>query len=247
MKNNPPVKFNPADLGPKSHWGSGKGKFCAFDIGNVLVHSTFPEFLKKLSKQLNITLEEAEYFMNRTQKLHDLGCTKMADELRDHFKIRSSVTIDELIEEWKDVIKPDYFVLSWLDNLIKKHNLRVALVSNIGLEHAEQIGGLLSRLYDPKTNRWHDSSFGAAIKHFSCFVGASKPSLLYYQSFLQLYPEFKGCVYVDDLQENLDASKQFGFKTYRFALTEMDDWNFKAKMQGLEDFILAEPMVNVVK
>src|SRR5277367_1211954 len=127
MKNNPPVKINPADLGPKSHWGSGKGKCVAFDIGNVLVHSTFSDFLKKLSKELNITIEEAEYFMNRTQKLHDLGCTKMADELRDHFKIRSQVIIEELIDAWKSVIIPHQQVLFRLDSLIKKNNLQVAL------------------------------------------------------------------------------------------------------------------------
>jgi hypothetical protein len=33
-------------------------------------------------------------------------------------------------------------------------------------------------------------------------------------------PEFKGCLYIDDLQENLDTSKQFGFKTFRLALDE---------------------------
>lgn len=241
------MTFDPSSLGPQSHWGSGKGKHVAFDIGNVLVHSTFPDFLRLLSKQLNITVEEAEYFMNRTQKLHDLGCTKMADELRDHFKLRSPVIIDELITAWKGVIKPNYHVLARLDELIKKHNLQVALVSNIGLEHAEQIIPILSRLWDPKKNEWYDSSFGAATRHFSCFVGARKPSLLYYQSFLQLYPEFKGCVYIDDLQENLDASKQFGFRTFRFSLEEFDDWNFESRMKALEEFILFEPMVKVVK
>lgn len=226
------------DLGPKAHLGSGKGKYVAFDIGNVLVHSTFPDFLKKLSKELNITIEEAEYFMNRTQKLHDLGCTKMADELRDHFKIRSPVIIDELIQNWKDVIKPDYWVLTTLDNLIKKENLQVALVSNIGLEHAEQIDDLLGHIWNPWTNQWGESSFKNAIKHFSCFVGARKPSLLYYQSFLQLYPEFKGCVYVDDLHENLNASKQFGFQTFHFSLETVNDDNFPDKMDELGNFIL---------
>jgi FMN phosphatase YigB (HAD superfamily) len=242
MKNDPPVKINPIDLGPQSHWGSGKGKYVAFDIGNVLVHSTFPDFLKKLSRELNITLEEAEYFMNRTQKLHDLGCTKMGDELRDHFKIRSQVIIEDLIKSWKDIIKPDWYILEKLDRLIKEQHLQVALVSNIGLEHAEQIGGLLGRAYSLTNGGFYDTAFGGAIKHFSCFVGARKPSLLYYQSFLQLYPEFKGCVYVDDLQENLDASKQFGFQTYHFSLEELgDNYSEPRYLEGvkaLEDFIL---------
>lgn len=236
MKDNPPVVINPIDL-EKARRSKGK-KYVAFDIGNVLVHSTFPEFLKKLSKQLNITVEEAEYFMNRTQKLHDLGCTRMADELRDHFKIRSQVIIEELIQAWKDIIKPDYWVITKLDELIRNENLQVALVSNIGLEHAEQIVPLLTHIHNPWTNQWYESSFKKAIQHFSCFVGARKPSLLYYQSFLQLYPQFQGCVYVDDLHENLNASKQFGFQTFHFSLETVTEDNWTTKLEELVNFIL---------
>jgi methionine salvage enolase-phosphatase E1 len=35
-----------------------------------------------------------------------------------------------------------------------------------------------------------------------------------------MHPEFNGCLYIDDIQENLDAAKPFGFKTYRFAINE---------------------------
>ena len=111
-------------------------KFVALDIGNVLLHADFSDFLKKLSKSLNITIEEANYFMNRSQKLHDLGLTKMSDELRDHFKIKSPVIIDELISMWNDVIHPANDILEIIDRLARENDLQVALLSNVGIEHA---------------------------------------------------------------------------------------------------------------
>lgn len=212
--------------------------YVALDIGNVLVHTNFQSFLKKLSKSLNITMEEAMYFMNRTQKLHDLGCTQMSDELRDHFKIRSPIVIDELLDYWLNVIDTADYVLDLFQKLMQKNDLQVALLSNIGLEHASQISTLLN---------YYDKFFDKSITHFSCYVGARKPTVIYYQSFLQLHPEFYGCPYVDDLQENLDASKQFGFKTHRFSLEEITGANyekskFNGKMAELEKFVLGQPI-----
>jgi FMN phosphatase YigB (HAD superfamily) len=212
--------------------------YVAFDVGNVLVHADFHPFLKQLSKSLNLTIEEANYFMNRTQTLHDLGCTKMADELRDHFKIKSPVIIEDLTAYWNEVVTPADYVLSRLNTFRKKHDLRIALLSNVGLEHAIRMEHVLSQ----------GDFFQDAVKHFSCHVGARKPTYLYYQSFLQMHPEWQGCPYIDDLQENLDVSKQFGFQPYRFSLDEIriateheEDPElsiFDSRMKGLEKFLL---------
>jgi FMN phosphatase YigB (HAD superfamily) len=183
-------------------------KYLACDIGNVLCECKFDDFLNLLSKSLNITLEDAKYFMNRTQKLHDLGYTVMADELRDHFKIKSSVIIDELLKSWSDSIKPDFRVTAKLKEFQDK-DIKIALLSNIGLEHA----ALLDRIMP-------QGFLSSCITHFSCFVGARKPSLIYYQSFLSQYPEFKGCHYIDDLEENLEASRKFGFQPIHFKLED---------------------------
>lgn len=216
-------------------------RYVCLDIGNVLCHTNFQSFLNKLSKTLNISLDDAMYFMNRTQKLHDLGLTVMADELRDHFKIHSPLIIEELQDAWNNVVTPHFRIIDLLTRLRDKDNLQVALLSNIGIEHAEQIKDKLS----------HNMFFFYAKKHFSCEVGARKPSMLYYQSFLSIHPEFKGCVYVDDLQENLDASEQFGFKTFKFNLKDYfgedvsvitSDNNLKLheKIKELEELILKQ-------
>jgi FMN phosphatase YigB (HAD superfamily) len=208
-------------------------KYVALDIGNVLLHADFSFFLKKLSKSLDITMEEASYFLNRSQKLHDLGLTKMSDELRDHFKIKSPVIIDEIIFMWNDVIRPADDVLKIIDKAAREHNVQVALLSNVGLEHAEQMAQLLHNY----------PFFKDAIKFFSCHVGARKPSLLYYHTFLQCYPSWRGCPYVDDLQENLESSKKFDFVTHRFALDEItgskyDQVKYKEALGELEKAIL---------
>lgn len=183
-------------------------KYVALDIGNVLYHCDFKPFLDTLSKSLNITLKDAEYFLGRTQKLHDLGYTIMSDELRDHFHIKSEVIIEEILDSWNNSVTPNMYILNYLNNLEQEGKLQIALLSNIGLEHAANIEYVL---------KGHEVLAGC-IKHFSCFVGARKPSALYYQSFLMQYPEFKGCLYIDDIQENLNMGKKFGFDSQHFDL-----------------------------
>jgi FMN phosphatase YigB (HAD superfamily) len=200
-------------------------KYLAIDIGNVLVYANTNKFKNKLSKILNIPLEEANYFLNRVQKLHDLGFTHLLDELHDHFAIKSSVIIDELLDEWNNVIVPCPEIISRLEKMIDRDGLQIALLSNIGTEHAALMPTQLG-----------DYLFQNSIKYFSCQVGARKPTMVYYHTFLQLHPEWKGCPYIDDLQENLDASQQFGFKTHRFSLEDMSQ--SKVELDKLEGFIL---------
>lgn len=183
-------------------------KYIALDIGNVLYHCDFEQFLKTLSKQLGISLSDAQYFLNRTQKLHDLGYTVMADELRDHFHVKSEVVIEEILDSWNQSVKPNLSILTHLDDLQFNGLIKIALLSNIGLEHASNVDKCFE----------DHSIMDETIKHFSCFVGARKPSALFYQSFLMQYPEFKGCLYIDDVVENLQMGHKFGFDAQQFNL-----------------------------
>ena len=214
-------------------------KYVALDIGNVLVHSNFQEFVRQLSKTLNITIEEATYFMNRTQKLHDLGLTNMSDELHDHFKIKSQVLTEELIKAWNEVIVANKNMLRMINKLKSTHDLKIALLSNVGLEHSVRMQEVLD----------YDNFMTDNVKHFSCQVGARKPNMIYYHTFLQLHPEWEGCPYIDDVQENLDMGAQFGFKPFRFSLEEFAKSNhaehacpathlFRDKLKEIEKFIL---------
>ncbi len=210
--------------------------YAAFDIGNVLVNVDFPGFINKLSKTLNISVEDATYFLNRSHAMHDLGLTVMKDELIDHLHIKSSVLRDELIQDWHNCITPADWLLEKIDALCEKHDIKVALLSNVGTEHAIRMRNVLG----------YHKFFREGITHFSCEVGARKPTYLYYQSFLQLHPEFHGCPYFDDLKENLEVGAKFGFKPFRFSLEEMTGANyneelFQIEMDSFEAFLLQDP------
>ncbi len=193
-------------------------KYIAFDIGNVICHADMKPFIEDISQTFNISVNEAARFLKSFQQIHDLGLTTMENQLRVWFDCKSEVTSNRLIDHWNDMIRPEPNMVTAINEFLDK-GVKVALVSNIGVEHAEMMKTKLPGIYH------------RATKHFSCFVGARKPTMLYYQSFLMQNPEFKGCWYVDDLQENLDASKQFGFKTFRYTLEDPD---FAYKFQEIK-------------
>lgn len=181
-------------------------KQLALDIGNVICHVDFDKILNVLSKSLNISKAEALYFLNRTQKLHDLGLTNLSDELHDHFNIKSEIIIADILSEWNKSIQIDNDVIREIERLRDKLDLEIALVSNIGIEHAEHIRKNLS--------------LGNTIQFFSCEVGARKPSYLYYKTFLDMYPQFNGAIYLDDLDVNLEIGRKFGLNALKFALSD---------------------------
>lgn len=185
-------------------------KYLALDLGNVVCNVNFNLFIRHLSKTLNVSIDEVNYFLNRTQKLHDLGLTVMSDELRDHFKIRSSVIVDESLVLWNKTITINPIMKAFVNDLIHKRSVKVALLSNIGVEHSNVIPEVLSK-----------DIFDHSIKFFSCDVGTRKPNYLYYKTFLDMYPEFKGCLYLDDRPENVAAGKIFGFDAKLFVLDDM--------------------------
>lgn len=203
-------------------------KYLALDVGNVLVNVNFKSFVDKISKQVNLPLEEAEYFMSRSHSLHDIGMTTMEHQLREHFSIKSPVIIKELLESWNDVIHPNNQVIDAVLDLVNTHDVKTAIVSNVGLEHSIRMAKILD----------YGNLFEKSVRHLSCHVGARKPTKLYYQSFLSQYPEFTNCVYVDDLIENLNVAESFGFRTFHFALSEMYDYQIAAKLESLKNFVL---------
>jgi FMN phosphatase YigB (HAD superfamily) len=185
-------------------------KYVCMDIGNVLCNVDEEGFRECLSYKLNINTFKAKRFLKRFQQIHDLGFTTMEDELTDQFNIKSPYILKEIVQKWNDCVTPYVPMLNVLNDLRKNDNLKIALLSNIGLEHAALLQDILSL----------DGFFNSSIKHLSCFVGARKPSTIYFQSFLLQHPEFTGALYVDDLQANLDGAKPLGFRTHRFDLSE---------------------------
>jgi FMN phosphatase YigB (HAD superfamily) len=197
-------------------------KYIAIDIGDVICKVDFSNFKKQLSIALNISLDDAEYFLERSQKLHDLGLTSMKDELHDHFKIRSEPLITGLIKEWNKTIIVNNTMKLFLEDLIEKKT-NVALLSNIGLDHSSIIENILGKTISD-----------SAIKFFSCNVGARKPTFLYYKIFLDMYKDFIGCLYIDDKNDNIAIGKQFGFNALEFNLNNMNEKQLQEKLKYLQ-------------
>lgn len=182
--------------------------YLALDIGNVLCHLRQGDFTAEMSVMLNITDALAERFLTRVWELHDIGFTNIKDEMIDAFGTKSEKIIDQLMKSWDNVIVPNPEVIATIANLRDREDIKIAFLSNMGVEHVQLMEKQLQPLYQD------------AIKHFSCEVGARKPSKLFYQSFLWEHPEFKGCLYVDDIQANLDAGAKMGFVPFYFNLRD---------------------------
>jgi hypothetical protein len=68
--------------------------------------------------------------------------------------------------------------------------------------------------------------------------------MVYYQSFLLQHPEFKGCLYVDDVVDNLNASKAFGFRTFHMSLQE--PW-VESKIAEIEAIIVSDAAMEMTE
>jgi FMN phosphatase YigB (HAD superfamily) len=157
--------------------------------------------------------------------MRDVGLVTMTDVLESEFNIKSQVIIDQLLDVWNhQVVKFDLEVLDfWSDK-----DLYIALLSNVGTDHSIMIDKFFNSL--PENN-----PFNRAIRYYSCNVGVRKPQSLYYQSFLEQHPEFRGCIYLDDLPENLEAASKFGFLSTEFNLEKIT--NIKTCLKAIETMI----------
>lgn len=211
-----------------------KTLYLAFDIGNVLVDVDFRGFCEKLGARVNLSTDEVVFRLNTNQKLHDVGLLTMAEILYKEFGIRSSLVIDEVIKDWQSMGKVSLFcdiLNTKYCQLLKEHNynlnIKVALLSNVGTEHAKLVREL------------HPLGPWKPIYYLSCEVGVRKPNSLYFHSFLQRYPEFEGCLYIDDLLDNLAAGKKFGFQTQLF---ELDQCHSQVMFEEEADSIFSQAM-----
>lgn len=191
--------------------------YLALDIGNVLVKVNFDQFIKEASTYLNISKGDVFTFLERTQKLHDLGLTNIKDELKDHFHIKSEFAVENILNCWNKSLFLNKDILNYLIQFSKTNH--VAILSNIGNEHAAIVKEMFKDL--------------CYIEHFSCHVGARKPSNLFYQSFLLDHPEFKGCLYLDDISANLNAGDKYGFKSIKYDLNDYNNLNSLSEFQRI--------------
>lgn len=188
----------------------------AFDVGNVLVNLNFDPFFK-VYRELGLDREDDPMdFLNGLHGQQDVGLTTISRAAKERFALPKRQAW-QLEEAWLEIIQPNFEMLSLVQDM---HGMgfEIALLSNMGWEHADMI------------RRKFPSVFDRCLLHLSCEVGARKPSKLFYQSFLWDYPRFAGCPYIDDLDKNLKVGKSYGFIPIRFALDDSSFTLEKLKM-----------------
>jgi FMN phosphatase YigB (HAD superfamily) len=194
----------------------GSLKRVAFDIGNVLCHVPVNEFYDFVAAQgIVADRKEAEEFMNGIQYAQDLGLYNIRQGFYKFNPHISKKTLQDLHDKWLDIGRPSNEMLEVLKEAIDS-GYQVALLSNIGHDHAEVF-------------RQKCELFQGCHQHFSCEVGARKPTKLFYQSFRHDYAWRDDVMFFDDRQENIDAAQGY-FRGIRFDIEDYPNDKEAAKV-----------------
>lgn len=219
-------------------------KNLALDIGNVLCHVKLDSFITRLSLRAKISKEEVWYFLVRMQKMHDVGLVSMKDELISNYNIKNKDLLNELIDYWNDALRPNMTIINGIKKFYKERNetssFKIALLSNIGVEHAAW--------FNRRVCDFLNLNEINPIKHFSCDVGARKPSILYFQSFLQMNQDFNDAIYVDDNKDNLETGRQMGLQSIYFNLDDkIEEINKYNITENEADILMLEQLMTKIK
>lgn len=201
--------------------------YVAFDMCNVLVDVKMDllySFL--LEKNIFKNSDEINIFLKYTLGQADIGLfdVKTAFSNLLYIKKKPHDLLNEIMFLWKGIIHEVPEITDLLDRLKNKHNIKIALLSNISFEHADIFRNNLSPI------------FNSCFQHFSCDIGAKKPSKIYFQSFIKEQPGFNGCYFFDDVEENIIASQKNGFRAIQFGLNTYA--SFEDAAASLESSVL---------
>ncbi len=182
-------------------------KAVMFDYGGVVTNETYAEIEKITSDMLGVNLNGIRKKIGESLSKFESGTISEQDfwqELTDKkTNLPRDLFHDFWIREYFKRVKIHENVLQLVDEL-KKNGYKVGLISNTIMPHVREIrkrGGY--KRFDPVI--------------LSCEVGFRKPKREIYEIALKklgLKPE--ECVFVDDLQENVEGAKTVGIKAFLF-------------------------------
>lgn len=198
----------------------------AFDIGNVLCHCDMETYKNEIYKKLynSCSYLDKNYMLTFIESMEKLDYLGMID--RD-FYLEKLCNTDGLMNVWNSIVYPEPQMMNFLVKL-KDAGVKIALLSNMGPDHAKHLREKYPELFD-KT-----------IQHLSFEVGAFKPTKLFYQSFLMSNEDFAGCVYLDDVKENIIAGTKMKFDAIHFDLRDFKKQSeLKKRLETIYDKIIS--------
>lgn len=172
-------------------------KLVAFDLGNVICHVDFDSFLQTLV-DMDIVSDKftGNELMKYIQRPIDLGEYSIKQFFAEKYSKLNYRSVQLLHDTWIGMAHPSVVMLDLINELIENYGYEVSLLSNIGIDHANIL-------------REKCPVFKKCNQHFSCDVGAAKPTKLFYQSFVLQYGWDPSVLFFDDREENVKAAQGF--------------------------------------
>ena len=180
------------------------------DLGNVLLHFDHMRPCKRLSERSGIPADFIydKVFQSGLEKEYDLvriSSKKFGQSIINLFDI--NVPLDEIQQYWQEIFWP----VPGMEELLRSLKDRYTLI-------------LLSN-----TNEWHFtycyntySFLGFFDYHaLSYKLGCRKPDPVIFDKAAKMAgADFENCLFIDDIQEYVDASSSLGIKGIRFQSCE---------------------------
>jgi putative hydrolase of the HAD superfamily len=168
----------------------------------------------------HLSPEDAWELIRADQRWHDwqegrISPAEWHEHLMDRLKL--SLSYGEFRDAWNLVLDPETILSEGLFARLSAR-CRLALLSNTDPIHAESL------------ERRFSFARHFPVRIYSCNVGASKPSAAIYRAALQslgvVAPE---ALYIDDIQEFVDAARQIGMDAIRFETRDLLDLELRRR------------------
>lgn len=178
-----------------------------FDFGGVIVNHTDPTTFEYVSKRFNIEYEAVASTINELLVEYHKG--KISDK---EFWIRFSKKVGKDLPSdyekfWKETYISEVRRTPGVEEIItrlRKDGYKLGILSNTIPPHV-------------KHNRKMQYYDGFDVVILSCEVGMQKPDQEIYElTTKKLGTDPQNCVFIDNLQENLEPARDIGMKTILF-------------------------------
>ena len=193
-----------------------------FDIGRVLVRVDVGRAKAGLAKGLSLSPEELWSAIEKDPRWSDWQEGRMSP--RDWYLNLSSrlgiaLDFEQFTAVWNSTLDPEPILPIPLFESLSKH-YRLGLLSNTDPIHVAK----LESTYE------FFRFFPAAVRTYSCTVGASKPSPIIYQAALKACKtRAQEAVYIDDILAYVEAARRLGMSGIQFQSPEQ----LRADLQAL--------------
>ncbi len=186
-----------------------KIKNLLFDLGNVIIDIDIEGAHQRMRSMLR---DDANIEMVQ-KALIDYECGRISTEIFINHMLRQSdrkYQAIDVIEVWNGMlIGIPRYRLTMLEMLRPKYN--VYLLSNTNTLHLEWVHRYVLRAH--KVSNFEESFFDQAF--YSHIIGDRKPNASIYKYVSEeVYMTPEHTLFLDDLEENIEAAAKLGFHTY---------------------------------